>query len=161
MKRIDTYIDEGLIGGRTRAIKPVVEVMRDAFGRLAGPNPKEAGEELYSIIDTLPETKKYIRGEMIPKDYVQKNDPIIISFGMWNRHIASSLYLGRPKENTSIYIDLYNKKVHPRLSFENVTPIIYTKPDRFWISDSFDSWFIDKSAPSRDIFEEAMENLSK
>lgn len=161
MKRIDTYIDEGLIGSRTRAIKSVVEVMRDALGALAGPNPKEAGEEIYSIIDTLPGTKKYIRGAMIHKDYVQKNDPIIISFGMWNRHIASSIYLGRPKENASIYIDLYNKRVYPLPSFEGATPIIYTKPDRFWISDSFDSWFIDKDTPSRGIFEEAMENLSK
>lgn len=161
MKELTNILSEGLIGSRTRAIKSVVEVMRDAFIRLKGPNPREAGEELYSIIDNMPEAKKYIRGMMIRRSYVQKNDPIIIFFGMWNGHIASSIYIGRPKEDASIYIDVYNKRVYPLRSFESITPVVYSNPYRFWITDSFDSWIIDKSAPSWGIFEEAMENLSK
>lgn len=166
MKNIDTYIFEGLIGSSTRDIKPVGEVLRDVFSKFNGPFAKEVAEELYGMMDTLPGTRKYIRGMMIQKDYVQKNDPIIISFEMRHRHITNNIYIGRPMENVCIYIDLYGKRVYRLNSFQSAAPFvykytIYKNSGMFRISDSFDSWIIDKDAPSRSIFEEAMENLSK
>ncbi len=166
MKNIDTYIFEGLIGSRTRDIKPVEEVLRDVFNKLNGPSAKETTGELYDMTDILPGVKKYISGGIMRNSYIQKNDPIIISFKM-RRQLVNNIYISRPKENVCIYINFYfyGKSVHRLSSFQSAAPFVYIYTNNlasmFRLSDSFDSWIIDKDTPSRSIFEEVVENLGK
>lgn len=168
MKRIDTYIgealliSEGLISGRTRAIKPVVEALRDAFQDLLGPYSRKAADELRDMMDTLPGAKKCMTCTKIEEKWIKENDPIFICFSIWKTRVGSSVYLGRPNNDLSSEIDIVSRKVHLKVGKINMTsPFVYDFKGSLWVRSLYDTWVIDKKSPVWDVFRDALENLGK
>lgn len=167
MKELTDILNEGLIGARDKNIKSIGVVLWNTFERCLDPGSSGAGVELYRMMSDLPGASRYSGGAFDDR-YIKKNDPIIISFPIWNNHPWSShpgthIYLGWPKEDTSADIDLIKKKIKVRVgsSLEDVPPFVYTTAGKLWIRGAYDSWIIGEDSVVWPVFRDVMMDLGR
>lgn len=154
MKELIDILNEGLIGKRDKNIKSIGVVLWNTFERLLSPDSREAADELYDMMDTLPGASKYM-GEKLDDRYIKKNDPIIISFSTWH------IYLGWPKEEMTADIDLTKERIRVRTgdSMEVLPPFVYDFSGKLWIRDAYDSWIVGKDSGVWNVFRDVMTDL--